>query len=765
MKSSSHFMRKLYIMITVGIILVNFNMSLANNINWRVKNVSRQRYLFQYMVNLGGNNKLDRAFIDFHRSSAYSDEDSCGIKDIIGVEIIGLERGYQKIDFLHDSIYGGFFEFTKVQDGKLGEGICDLNGKEIIPFINDIDFITFFRNQEGTGYFMTIKEEDDKSSPVGDFGTIIYQGIYDLDGKNVVPLTKAGSYSIFNKSQESYLLPYELILKKLNKTVKKNSQHTSYYKNLAKQKIRLYKGIDYSSIKYETTYTEKNGFSWILVKQGNKSCAKDIWGEIIIPMGDYIIQYSELSDGLSCFKIEEPTFRMPRKGVLSLSGKTIVPYDHHLDIQYCKAQNIGGYFKVSKILNKSIVKGVYMLNGNNIISTDNSFERIIYSIENGNFGYFEVMKNDCYGAYDIYGNCIIPLGTKGNELHYGKKGFYFANDRKYLGIQIDEYGAADYSLRKEWDRQAREKEEERRRKKEQRRNFWTNFGNALAQSALGYLGMQSQHMMPMGAGFNMPSSTYNQTAGPLAQQMSQPGYFNNVYQELMFTSMVQVQQQEMWEYNQARQGALAMGKDLTFDEWRCQRGAAIQALKEQGVDIIAEQNERNRQNNREWRESLSQDSKDRLQRIKDYNQMKYGTSSGSSSISSTNRKSGQLSHSTSQWNNASSYNTTSYPQTSTNRNNSVSNANTQTKPSDSHQQYKNGNKNVSSSDYTYIQRVTLYRQDGSSFRVAKQNAELYEKGATEYIKIGGTFFPAQNPGKVTGYRKRIVYGGVGLYYN
>lgn len=755
-------MRKLYIMIIVGILLVNFNMSLANNINWKVKNVSRNRYLMEYT---GGNNKLDRAFINFHRSSTYSDEDSCGIKDIIGVEIIGLERGYQKINFLPDSIYGGFFEFTKVLDGKLGEGICDLNGKEIIPFIPDIDFITFFRNQEGTGYFMTIKEEDDKSSPVGDFGTIIYQGIYDLDGKNVVPLTKAGSYSIFNKSQESYLLPYELISKKLNETVKTNSQHTSYYRDLAKQKIRLYDGIDYSSIKHETTYTEKNGFSWILVKQGNKSCAKDIWGEIIIPMGDYIIQYSELSDGLSCFKIEEPTFRMPRKGVLSLSGKTIVPYDHHLDIQYCKAQNIGGYFKVSKILNKSIIQGVYMLNGNNIICTDNSFERIIYSIENDNFGYFKVMKNDCYGAYDIYGNCIIPLGTKGNTLHYGKKGFYFADDRKYLGIQIDEYGAADYSLRKEWDRQARENEEERRRKKEQRRNFWTNFGNALAQSALGYLGMQSQHMMPMGAGYNMPSSTYNQTAGPLAQQMSQPGYFNNVYQELMFTSMVQVQQQEMWEYNQARQGALAMGKDLTLDEWRYQRGAAIQALKEQGVDIIAEQNERNRQNNREWRESLSQDSKDRLQKIKDYNQMKYGTSSGSSSSSPTNRKSGQLSHSTSQRNNASNYNTTSYPRTSTNRNNSVSNANTQTKPNDSHQQYKNGNKNISSSDYTYIQRVTLYRQDGSSFRVAKQNAELYEKGATEYIKIGGTFFPAQNPGKVTEFRKRIVYGGIGLYYN
>lgn len=757
-------------MITIGIILVNFNMSLANNINWRVKNASRERYLFQYMINTGDNNKLYHAFIGFHRSSTYSDEDSCGIKDIIGVEIIGLERGYQKISFLPDSIYGGFFEFTKVQDGKLGEGICDLNGKEIIPFIPDIDFITFFRNQEGTGYFMTIKEEDDKSSSVGDFGKIIYQGIYDLDGKNVVPLTKAGSYSIFNKSQESYLLPYELISKKLNETVKKNSQHTSYYKDLAKQKIRLYDGIDYSSIKHETIYTEKTGFSWILVKQGNKSCAKDIWGKYIIPIGDYLIEYKDLSNGLSCFRIEEPTFKNPKKGILSLTGKTIVPYDNYIDIQFHKAKNIGGYFEVSKIFNNHINCGVYMLNGNNIISLHDSYDKIIFSIENDNFGHFEVSRDDRYGAYDIYGNCIVPLGTKDNGLHYGKKGFYFANDRKYLGIQIDEYGAADYSLREEWDRQAREKEEERRRKKEKRRTFWTNFGNALAQSALGYLGMQSQTMMPMTGPYNtysMPSFISNQNIGPLAQQMSQPGYFNNVYQELMFTSMAQVQQQEMWEYNQARQGALAMGKDLTLDEWRCQRGAAIQALKEQGIDIIAEQNERNRQNNREWRESLSQDSKNRLQRIKDYNQMKYGssTSSSASTSSSTNKSSGQISHSASQGNNESNYNTMSYTQSSTSRNNSTSNKSNQTKTNDSHQQYKNGNKNVSSSDYTYIQRVTLYRQDGSSFRVAKQNAELYEKGATEYIKIGGTFFPAQTPGKVTEYRKRIVYGGVGLYYN
>lgn len=261
---------------------------------------------------------------------------------------------------------------------------------------------------------------------------------------------------------------------------------------------------------------------------------------------------------------------------------------------------------------------------------------------------------------------------------------------------------------------------------------------------------------------NTSYSTSNYNGGNIAQQMSQPGYFNNAYQELLSTSITQVQQQEMSEYNQARQGALAMGKDLTLDEWRCQKGAAIMALKEQGIDIIAEQQELNRENNREWRESLAQESDERLQRIKDQYATKSGITTDSYSKSSSTSKSSGSS-------------TSSYKGSSSSRNKDVSTPKNGTSYSqsglfdntnnNSHQQFKNGNKNVNFSDYTYKHRVTLYRQDGSNFRVAIQNAELYEKGANEYIKIGDTFFPAQSPQKVTKYRKRIVYGGVGLYYD
>lgn len=710
-------------------------------------------------------------------------KDSVGIYDSNKIELIPLSKGYNRIEFLNDSVYCGFLVCFSNRSFKKILTIIDLYGQEIHKSIEvpDISSIFFKRTLDNKFYFELVYYEGEGMGD-GPLGTQM-TGIIDVNGELIVPFC-AGDINYDNNRNEFYIQPSlsskefeDMTLAKLSGdkyndvrprkylNIKlKDSYKYEYYRKIGDDIMSQIDTNLRSLPVFCTNYIESNGFAWTKLEKGyndpghNKHFgAINIQGDTIIPLEWNIdeIKYKGITQNMGYFEIRKGV----NVGLTSLQGNIIIPIKYNI-IRFNPIDKIGGLFIGISLSDKS---SIHDLNGNEIVRDMDDVSYIEPS--KGDIGYLLAKRDDCYGAYDIYGNCIVPLGTKGNKLHYGKKGFYFADDRKYLGIQIDEYGAADYSLRKEWDRQAREKEEERRRKKEQRRNFWTNFGNALVQSALGYLGMQSQHMMPMGAGYNMPSSIYNQTVGPLAQQMSQPGYFNNVYQELMFTSMAQVQQQEMWEYNQARQGALAMGKDLTLDEWRYQRGAAIQALKEQGVDIIAEQNERNRQNNREWRESLSQDSKDRLQKIKDYNQMKYVTSSGSSSSSSTNRKSGQLSHSTSQGNNASNYNTTSYPQTSTNRNNSVSNANTQTKPNDSHQQYKNGNKNVSSSDYTYIQRVTLYRQDGSSFRVAKQNAELYEKGATEYIKIGGTFFPAQNPGKVTEFRKRIVYGGVGLYYN
>ena len=729
--------------------------------------------------------RINEEIAEFNYIEFTNPEDSSkvGIKDCNGVEIIPAI--YEHINFMYENKkYVGFY--TCRYKDVIGEKRIDvfgLNGVRLFSINNKVDIFTIEPKVTSDGHLFFIP------NAFIDFET--RSGIINLNGELIYPIdiitfqcdiiydADEGAFFAIHKNDLPIEERYQILKEESNKNDYNNKTGRKKLLNIklintelenqlaiigkeAKEKSDFVKN---NPPIFEIVHNESNGFCWIELSKGYGSSkrkgATTIQGDTIIPLTWDIdeIKYKKITHNMGYFEIKKGE----NVGLTSLKGNIIIPIEYNT-IRFNSIDKIGGLFIGISLIDKS---SIHDMNGNEIVR---DMDDVIYiEPSKGDIGYLLAKRDDCFGAYDIYGNCIVPLGAKGNRLYYGKKGFYFANDREYLGIQIDEFGAADYSLKHNWDRQKREREEERRRKKEQRRTFWTNLGNTLAQSALGYLGMQSQTMMPMTGVYNTystPSFSSNQNIGPLAQQMSQPGYFNNVYQELMFTSMAQVQQQEMWEYNQAHQGALAMGKDLTLDEWRLQQGAALMALKDQGIDLVAEQHERNRQNNREWRESLSQDSKDRIQRIKDYSQMKYGISSSSSSSSSTNRKSGQLSHSTSQGNNASNYNTTSYPQTSTSRNNnSVSNANTQTKPNDSHQQYKNGNKNVSSSDYTYIQRVTLYRQDGSSFRVAKQNAELYEKGAAEYIKIGGTFFPAQPPGKVTEYRKRIVYGGVGLYYN
>lgn len=197
----------------------------------------------------------------------------------------------------------------------------------------------------------------------------------------------------------------------------------------------------------------------------------------------------------------------------------------------------------------------------------------------------------------------------------------------------------------------------------------------------------------------------------------------------------------------------------TMDEWRAMQGAAIMQMKEEGYDIIAEQREMNRQNNEAWRASLDADRQARLDRVKEYNNMRSGGSSSSSSSFSSSS--------------SSSYSVpSSYTRTETEHKSSTNTdaANSYAKQSDkaeydSHQQFKSGRLNANSSDYRYIKKVTLYRQDGSDYRVSKQNVELYEKGAQKFIKIGNTYYLSSPAIQATQFRNKIGFGGVALYYN
>lgn len=187
---------------------------------------------------------------------------------------------------------------------------------------------------------------------------------------------------------------------------------------------------------------------------------------------------------------------------------------------------------------------------------------------------------------------------------------------------------------------------------------------------------------------------------------------------------------------------------------------------------IDRQREITAQSHRDFRESLTS-ARDNLENIKEYNRLKYGTGSSSSGTSAaaatTTDRTGNQSSSTNKTTSrgatsqSTSGNATQTPGTSTHAAADLESLEEE-KPYDAHQQHKNGNLNTSSDTYDYKKRVTLYKQDGSKYRSFKTNIELYKKGATYFIKIGNTFYPADGVYTRAGYNMRIVYGGNGLFF-
>ena len=228
--------------------------------------------------------------------------------------------------------------------------------------------------------------------------------------------------------------------------------------------------------------------------------------------------------------------------------------------------------------------------------------------------------------------------------------------------------------------------------------------------------------------------------------------------QILAQTITEFNNKEIQEFNEfCKYNKHSNGRDYTYEEWNALRGQAIQNLKDQGYDIIAEQREINRQNNEDWRKSLDEERTERLDRIKEYNAMKYGTTSSGSTQSSN--------HSTSTSSKSSSIQPKSTNSNSVNTQSQENSTVNKQKEYDSHEQFKNGNINASSSDYQYIKKVTLYRQEGSSYKVSRSDVELYKKGAQQYIKIGNSYYLASLAASSTQYQKKISYGGMPLYFN
>lgn len=200
-----------------------------------------------------------------------------------------------------------------------------------------------------------------------------------------------------------------------------------------------------------------------------------------------------------------------------------------------------------------------------------------------------------------------------------------------------------------------------------------------------------------------------------------------------------VQQQDLLEYMEfCRYNKKADGSNYSHDEWWAMKGQAIMNLKEQGYDIIAEQQEQLRQNRKEMEEDRKQDKKRRFERYG------YDISDNSTETSSIP---------TASKNDKTSGSTTAAP---------VSSTNTTDEKLDAKEQFHRDP--VASGDYKKIKTVTLYYRDGDKAKVKMNNVDLCRKGAYFYIKIGNTYYPRCSPNWLR-FRNAIVYGDVQLYYN
>ncbi len=358
-------------------------------------------------------------------------------------------------------------------------------------------------------------------------------------------------------------------------------------------------------------------------------------------------------------------------------------------------------------------------------------------------------------------------------------------------------------------RRAEEAAREEARKRE-RRAAWGSFGQALlgaignaAMGASGGWGMPAMGAMPAW-GTPVPSFGGGGAASPILNpQLAAAGV--TLPPSLDFTKWDPAMFQMQVTYDQA---GTPMFSSPGLAAWQMQsaaevgsyaaavgaqvggaQGAYLQNLASSHITHSAEQaqwtatphyaptqedidrqREITAQSHRDFRESLTS-AHDNLENIKEYNRLKYGTGpSSSSATTTTTDRTGNQSSST--------VKATSRPATS--RSTSGSATPIQGTPIrtttdrtdqeeeehyDAHQQNKNGNLNTSSDSYDYKKRVTLYKQDGSKYRSFKTNIELYKKGATYFIKIGNTFYPADGVYTRAGFNMRIVYGGNGLFFH
>lgn len=331
------------------------------------------------------------------------------------------------------------------------------------------------------------------------------------------------------------------------------------------------------------------------------------------------------------------------------------------------------------------------------------------------------------------------------------------------------YMAENVEHIKQLEREQRIKEAKDAEKKARRSEFWGNIGRAFVDAVMDGLNSYAQTLnngnaynsnmnnygLPNHSVTNGDPSSYNyNTCGPLAAQMSQPGYFQNQYAQLMQLSMSQVQQQEMNEFFQVRESLQRSGKDITLDEYRTLKGQAIMDLKSQNIDIIDDQNKSLKEMS-DFNSSVNSAGKRNVERIKQKNAQKYGNSYSSSSTSLASPKSESNTTTNTKVNNR--LNTFSSNMANNSSENSLNNTNPQSTSETS--------KSYSNIGYTYTQHtVNLHENLSSNSAVVFRNCGIYRKGSNYFVKIDEQYYQIKQCNKQH-YNSTITYGSHPYYFN
>ncbi len=353
---------------------------------------------------------------------------------------------------------------------------------------------------------------------------------------------------------------------------------------------------------------------------------------------------------------------------------------------------------------------------------------------------YTLIENKEYELSEAKARWIIGQNPTGELFYLKGISNYFLNNHKAaledLKVALTYQDAEKNSgLRKEIFQAIEDVENAKQLKSIKRNQLWSNIAGSTLQLASSsyqaYDQYKHQNWDKNGISSNGIVTDPSKLSQKQLDQLKNP----------MF-AVQQVQQQYWQEYLEfSRYNKKNDGSNYTYEEWWIIKGQAIQNLKDEGYDIIAENQ---KQIDQEKSDRAAKRQKDKEDWFENYGYQ----ANNETDITSKKDSSKETPISTSNKSSSSTNNSTISPN----------------KTEDLDVKQQNHRSPVASKDYQKIKTVTLYYREGDKAKVKMNNVELYKKEAYYYIKIGNTFYPRRSPNWLR-FRNAIAYGHEQLYYN